>query len=176
MAKTNVRSYKRRDGTEVRQHKRGIENKPAFSASDMGKKKKKTSPMNENSTFFKIRKSGTARIPDEVVFNYYDDVLSEDGDGNELKTRSARAKYVNERFESEYGYRIKQVGRQRAMTEWLQGLAIDLDYMNYRIIELAKKWGSIPEDVTEKQEDKVIDNWWSFHAVRLERYIRKYNK
>ena len=50
------------------------------------------------------------------------------------------------------------------MTEWLQGLALNIEYMNGAIIPLAVKMGSIDENSSEKLQAKVIDNYWSFKA------------
>ena len=44
---------------------------------------------------------------------------------------------------------------------------IDIEYRNHEIINLAVKWGSLPEDYTEKQADKVLDNWFNFIAAKL---------
>ena len=60
------------------------------------------------------------------------------------------------------------------MTEWLQGLALPIDYTYYNIIQLAKEWGSIPQDATAKQEDKICDNYWLFMANKLRQLFEGY--
>lgn len=81
---------------------------------------------------------------------------------------------TRERFESEVRYNIKIRGPQAALTDWLQGLALDIAYNNHEIIELAKQWRSLPESAGEKQEDKILDNYWSFMAVKLMQLFNGY--
>ena len=45
----------------------------------------------------------------------------------------------------EYGFMIKRVGKQKAMAEWLSGLALNIEYMNDDILKLAIEMGSIDE-------------------------------
>ena len=80
-------------------------------------------------------------------------------------------------FYAEYGWNVEQQGEQRALAEWLQGLpsAISIEYQYYAILELAKDWGSIPEDATEKQEQKIIDNYYNFMANKIGQLFRGYH-
>ena len=75
--------------------------------------------------------------------------------------------YCQERFEAEYGWNIDRVGRHKALTDWLQGLALPIKYMNYDILILAGRWDSLPENPTEKQEDKILNNYWNLMAAKL---------
>ena len=50
------------------------------------------------------------------------------------------------------------------MTKWLQGLNLNIPYWNNEIIPLAKKMGSVDDSITLKQEQKIIENYWSFMA------------
>ena len=72
--------------------------------------------------------------------------------------------YLFNRFYSEYGFFIERQGKHSAMTDWLSGLAIDIPYYHFDIIELAKKMGSIDENSNDAVEDKVIENYFSFMA------------
>ena len=56
------------------------------------------------------------------------------------------------------------VGKQKAMSEWLSGLALSIEYMNDDIVKLAIEMGSIDENPSEKLQAKVIENYWSFMA------------
>ena len=87
-----------------------------------------------------------------------------DNDEKELKTDQEKVKYIFDRFYSEYGFHIPRVGKQKAMTEWLQGLALNIEYWNDNIVPLAIKMGSIDENPSEKLQAKVIENYWSFMA------------
>jgi len=96
--------------------------------------------------------------------NYILSTIEEDTEGKPIKTDAEKIKYIFDRFYSEYGCNIKRVGKLKAMTEWLQGLALDIEYWNNSIVPLAIKMGSIDENPSEKLKTKVIDNYWSFMA------------
>ena len=70
-------------------------------------------------------------------------------------------------FHAEFQHEIDRFGRLTAMTNWLQGLATDLEYRNHEILALAHKWGSLEPDCSEKEEDKILENYWHFMANKL---------
>lgn len=73
-------------------------------------------------------------------------------------------------FMSEVGkWRIPQAGRQTAVMEWLQGLpsVMSLKFYNHEILEQAVQWESIPEGYTERQANKILDNYWNMLAAKL---------
>ena len=72
--------------------------------------------------------------------------------------------YLFDRFNSEYGWKIQRVGKQQALIDWLQGLAIHIPYYYEDIIELAVDMGSIDENPSDKIESTVINGYWSFMA------------
>ena len=96
--------------------------------------------------------------------NYILSTIEEDTEGKPIKTEQEKINYIFDRFNSEYGFMVERVGKQKAMTEWLQGLALDIEYWNDNIVPLAIKMGSIDENPSEKLKAKVIDNYWSFMA------------
>lgn len=79
-------------------------------------------------------------------------------------------------FYAEYGWNVDRIGEQAALTEWLQGLpsAISIDFQNWDILKLAESWGSIPEHPTEKQEQKILDNWFNFISNKIGQLFRGY--
>ena len=87
-----------------------------------------------------------------------------DCEEKELNTDQEKIKYIFERFYSEFDWNVKRIGKQKAMTEWLQGLALDIEYYYNDIVNLAVKMGSIDENPNEKLQAKVIENYWSFMA------------
>ena len=87
-----------------------------------------------------------------------------DNDEKELKTDQEKIKYIFDRFYSEFDWNVKRIGKQKAMTEWLQGLALNIEYWNDNIVPLAIKMGSIDENPSKKLQAKVIANYWSFMA------------
>lgn len=44
---------------------------------------------------------------------------------------------------------------------------IDIPFMNYDILQLAKEFGSIPQDASEKEEEKIIERYWDFMANKI---------
>lgn len=99
--------------------------------------------------------------------NYKEYILScieEDIEGNPITSEADKINYIFDRFNSEYGWRVQQVGKLSAMTDWLQGLALNIEYRNYALIDLAVKLGSIDENPSEKLQEQVCDNYWRFMA------------
>lgn len=85
------------------------------------------------------------------------------------ETDKEKLVFLFDTFQSEYGWRVKQVGLQTALMDWLQGLprAINIAFYNHDILKLAKEWGSLPDNASEKQEDKILNNYWRFMSMRI---------
>jgi len=96
--------------------------------------------------------------------NYILSTIEEDGEGKPIKTDEEKIKYIFDRFYSEYDWNIDRVGKFKAMSEWLSGLALDLEYYYSDIIKLAIKMGSIDENPSEKMQSKVCEKYWDFMA------------
>ena len=97
--------------------------------------------------------------------NYILDCIdSEDDLINQELTRDQKIQYLFNRFNSEYGWNIQRVGKYKAMEEWLSGLAINIPYTYFDIIELAKEMGSIDSNASEALKDRVCENYFSFMA------------
>jgi len=96
--------------------------------------------------------------------NYILSTIEEDSEGKPITTEQEKINYIFDRFYSEYGWNIDRVGKFKAMTEWLQGLALNIEYMNGAIVPLAIKMGSINDNPSQKLQNRVIDNYWSFMA------------
>jgi len=96
-------------------------------------------------------------------------ISNENYSQQELTTEKEKLQFLYDTFIAEYGWHIKRYGMQKALCEWLQGLpsAINIAFYNHDIIALAKQWGSLPENATERQEDKIIDRYFVFMAVRI---------
>lgn len=93
-----------------------------------------------------------------------------DGSAYDVVTESVpqKVKFLQECFEQEMSYRIKQVGRQAALKDWYAGLptACTVEFSNYEILALARDWGSLPDHATERQEQKILDNWFNLVAAK----------
>lgn len=97
--------------------------------------------------------------------NYILDCIdSEDDLNNQELTRNQKIQYLFNRFNSEYGWNIQRIGKYKAMEEWLSGLAINIPYTYFDIIELAKEMGSIDSNPSEALTDRVCENYFSFMA------------
>lgn len=96
--------------------------------------------------------------------NYILKTIEEDSEGNPITTEQDKINYIFDRFYSEYGWNVDRVGKLKAMTDWLQGLALNIEYWDDEIVPLAIKMGSIDPNPSDKLKTKVIENYWSFMA------------
>ena len=81
------------------------------------------------------------------------------------ETREEKISFLKGRFFSEYSWNIDQVGEQRALINWLQGLALDVEFFSVLIVELMDSWGLVKHnakgDISEKQYAKTLDEYWN---------------
>ena len=96
--------------------------------------------------------------------NYILSTIEEDSEGKPITTDQEKINYIFDRFNSEYGWNIERVGKFKAMSEWLSGLALNIEYYNDAIVDLAVKMGSIEPNPNDKIKDKVAANYWDFMA------------
>ena len=85
-------------------------------------------------------------------------------------SREEKIKYLFNRFNSEYGWKIGRTRndtKQSVIAEWLSGIAIHIPYSYYDIIQLAKNMGSVNNDLTSTQEDRICENYWNFMAFMI---------
>jgi len=78
--------------------------------------------------------------------------------------------YLFDRFNSEYGFMVRRVGKQKAIAEWLSGLAIDIPFYYEDIIDLAVNMGSIAPNPNKITYDRVCENYWNFMAYMILRF------
>lgn len=95
----------------------------------------------------------------------------------ELKTIKDKISFLKDTFYSEKGWEIERIGRGAAIKDWIQGLptCLHIAFYNCDILELAKTWGSLPINPTEKQEDKILENYWSFMANKISQLFEGYH-
>ena len=87
-----------------------------------------------------------------------------DINGDELPTREAKVERLFDRIDSEFGWNVARIGKQKAIAEWLQGMALNIEHYNQDIVDLAIKFGSIDENPNDKLYNKVCENYWLFMA------------
>ena len=96
--------------------------------------------------------------------NYILSTIEEDGEGKAITTESEKISYIFDRFNSEYSWNIERVGKYKAMSEWLSGLALDIEYYDDAIVDLAIKMGSINPNPNDKLKNTVTQNYFDFMA------------
>jgi hypothetical protein len=113
------------------------------------------------------------------VFVYILSCIDESGYDLNLITDAEKLQFVADCFKREYLFpaNLNRYGSyQKTFGNWLMGLpsCFNVDFENYRIIEIAKSWGSLPIDATDKQEDKILDSWFSFIACKTFQLMKKH--
>ena len=107
---------------------------------------------------------------------YILEVIESEDLPQDIKTDKDKVNFIFERFDSEYNYanNIRRTPNfQLRFAEWLQGLAVNLPYNYNDIIDLAKK---LLETDQLKNEDRIIQNYWSFMAFQIIKLKDKLNK
>lgn len=114
----------------------------------------------------------------EKAFQYIIDCI--DSECYEIKTVTEKEKieFLLKTFLSEQGWNIKHYSGNvyKAFENYLTGSpsCFNIVFTNYDIIQLAKSWGSIPQNATEKQEDKIIDNYFNFITNKFFQLVKKH--
>ena len=109
--------------------------------------------------------------------NYILDCIELDNDGNILKTEQDKINYIFDRFYSECNFNnVLKIGRYKAMSEWLSGLALNIPFYYEDIIKLAIDMGSIDENPSDKLKSKVQENYFDFMANVILSFEPKQNK
>lgn len=86
--------------------------------------------------------------------------------------KALRAVYL-----SEYGHEVERSKNyQQTFASYLMGLpsCVSMPFANWEILQLAVAWGSLPADATEKQDEKILENYWSFMAMQYGKEARKH--
>jgi len=103
----------------------------------------------------------------EYKKNYKKYILSTietDGNDKPLNTDQEKINYIFDRFNNEYGFMAARVGKYKAMSEWLSGLALNIEYYYDDIVKLAVKMGSIDPNPNDKLRNKVEQGYFDFMA------------
>jgi len=85
-----------------------------------------------------------------------------------------KVQFLKDTFCSEFGWRVEQLGEPKALAEYFAGLpsSCTVAFMNQDILELAEKWGSLPSNYTERQAEKILENWWNLLACKTGQLFR----
>jgi hypothetical protein len=105
------------------------------------------------------------------IQNYILDSI--DGIEYDIKTETPTEKldFLFDCFEVEFNYKNNQLrypNLQDRFANWLQGLpsAINIPHQYNKILELSKNLLEV-ENLSEKQENEIIKNYWSFMAHHI---------
>jgi hypothetical protein len=95
-------------------------------------------------------------------------------------TIPARLNFVVRTFEDEFAHpeNLKRYGSTtRTLENWFRGLPsiYSVEYRNHAIIEIAKETGALKPNATEREEQKILDNWFNFAALKFTQ-LCKFNK
>jgi hypothetical protein len=115
-----------------------------------------------------------------IVDNYILSAIDGEGYEKTFSNDTEKLQFLADTFKSEYCYpeNLKRYGSyQETLRNWIMGLpsVFNIDFENYRILELSKEWGSLPANATEKQEDKLLENWFNFIAAKTLQLMNKHS-
>ena len=101
----------------------------------------------------------------EYKKNYKQYILSTietDTNDQPITTEREKINYIFNRFNSEYDWNIKRIGKQKALAEWLSGLALPIAFYNYDILKLAIDMGSIDSNPSDQTIQRVQSGYYDF--------------
>lgn len=93
------------------------------------------------------------------------------------KTDEEKFRALFEIYYSEVGsHSEKQKSRQYALAEWLSGVPsiVSIPVYNWDVIALAQYLGTLPIGATEKEEDRIIENYYPFMGLKLLQIFDRY--
>lgn len=113
----------------------------------------------------------------EFYNKYILSCISNEGYNNkELNTEEEKLKFLFETFKAEGLHDNNKNNIQLAFKNWVQGLpsTFNIEFENYKIIELAIKGGSLKADSSEKETDKILNNYFDFITAKTFKLFKKY--
>ena len=108
--------------------------------------------------------------------NYILSVIDSEDLPSETMSDKEKINYIFDRYTSEYEneYNKRRIPNNQArFADWLSGLSLNIPYTYYYIVKLSKK---LLETDTLKNENKIIDNYFSFMAMQMIRLKINLNK
>lgn len=115
----------------------------------------------------------------KVVFAYLINCIDGENYGKTFENDTEKLQFLADTFNREFCFpeNLRYYGNYtNCFANWLMGLpsCFNVDFENYRILELSKSWGCIPANATEKQEDKIISNWFNWMANKTFQLMKKH--
>lgn len=105
---------------------------------------------------------------DKTVKKYILDCIENTDYPEKTMNNQEKIDFLKKTFISEYGHEINRIGIKGALENYFQGLpsCFHIAFYNSDILELAKKWGYLDENPSEKQENKILANYWRLLAAK----------
>ena len=92
---------------------------------------------------------------------------------NDCSADDLKIKFLKARFYSEYGYNVSRYGLQKAVREWLLGLALNVDFNYCDIEKRLQLWGILEGKYSDKKLEKELDLYWDRLACNI---VKMFNK
>jgi len=108
--------------------------------------------------------------------NYILSVIDSEDLPSETMTDKEKIKFVMDRFTNEHDFennRRKIPNNQKRFGDWLQCGALNIPMYDDEVLNLSKK---LLETDTLKNQDRIINNYYSFMALQIIRLNEKLNK
>ena len=108
--------------------------------------------------------------------NYILSVIDSEDLPSETMSDKEKINFVMDRFKKEHDHEYnkrKIPNNQKRFGDWLQGGALNIPMHYDEVLNLAKK---LLETDTLKNEDRIINNYYSFMALQIIRLNEKLNK
>ncbi len=112
------------------------------------------------------------RFNNKLAFDYILENIESENYDVTCKNDAEKLAFVLDCFNKEVNYennkkRIPNL--QSRFADYLMGLptCFTIAFENYKIIEIAKQWESLPINATEKQQDKIISNWFNSISAKF---------
>ena len=155
------RNESRRHSLAAKGVKTVVDNKPLDRVSQY--KQGKVLPLSEQ------RANYETYILDSIDNSGYDNAKP-------LITPKEKLQFLQNTLKSEYGHEIERKGTQTARADWLSGLpsSIDLPFQNNEILTFAEKMGSLRNNPTEKEEERILEGYWNYMSNQIGRLNTKY--
>lgn len=115
-----------------------------------------------------------------LVNNYILSAIDGEGYGKEFNNDTEKLQFLADVFKKEYGFpdNIRRYGNyQECLRQWIMGLpsVFNIDFENYRIIEIAKEWHSLDNNSPSRKVDNILNNWFNFIAAKTIMLMGKHN-
>ena len=104
------------------------------------------------------------------IQNYILDSIDSEGYDIKTETPTEKLEFLFDCFEVEFNYKnnkLRYPNFQNRFANWLQGgTAINLPHQYNKILELSKNLLEV-DTLSEKLENQIINNYWSFMAYHI---------